>query len=87
MHADWANFNANPMSPHIIAVGPLTAAPAKALPQDLEEFMQSAGDHGVVYASLGTTAIPGDLHYQLIVPASCCLQLPWQLPGRHSYPK
>ena len=61
MHADWANFNANPMAPHMVAVGAITAAPAKALPLDLEEFMQSAGEHGVVYASLGTTAIPGNL--------------------------
>ena len=44
----------------MVAVGAITAAPAKALPSELEEFMQSAGDHGVVYASLGTTAIPGD---------------------------
>ena len=44
----------------MVAVGAITAAPAEALPSELEEFMQSAGDHGVVYASLGTTAIPGD---------------------------
>ena len=45
----------------MVAIGAITAAPAKALPSELEEFMQSAGDHGVVYASLGTTAIPGQL--------------------------
>jgi len=57
---DWAVTNAEPLAPHMVAVGAITAAPAKALPSELEEFMQSAGDHGVVYASLGTTAIPGD---------------------------
>ncbi|DBB18919.1 TPA: UDP glucuronosyltransferase 5, polypeptide G1, variant 3 [Trebouxia sp. C0006] len=55
---DWAVTNAEPLAPHMVAVGAITAAPAKALPSELEEFMQSAGDHGVVYASLGTTAIP-----------------------------
>ena len=48
-----------PISPHMVVVGPTTATPAKALPVDLEEFVESAGDNGVVYASLGTTAIPG----------------------------
>ncbi|DBB18915.1 TPA: UDP glucuronosyltransferase 2, polypeptide A3 [Trebouxia sp. C0006] len=55
---DWAITNAEPLAPHMVAIGAITAAPAKALPSELEEFMQSAGDHGVVYASLGTTAIP-----------------------------
>ncbi len=59
LHSDWATTNAEPMAPHIVSVGALTAAPAKALPSDLEDFVQSAGEHGVVYASLGTTAIPG----------------------------
>ncbi|KAL0023973.1 hypothetical protein WJX77_004925 [Trebouxia sp. C0004] len=58
LHSDWATTNAEPLAPHIVSVGALTAAPAKALPFDLEEFVQSAGEHGVVYASLGTTAIP-----------------------------
>jgi len=53
---DWAINNAEPLAPHMVAVGAITAAPAKALPSELEEFMQSDGDHGVVYASLGTTA-------------------------------
>ena len=59
LHSDWATTNAEPLAPHIVSVGALTAAPAKALPSDLEGFVQSAGEHGVVYASLGTTAIPG----------------------------
>ena len=58
LHSDWATTNAEPLAPHIVSVGALTAAPAKALPSDLEDFVQSAGEQGVVYASLGTTAIP-----------------------------
>lgn len=56
--SDWAITPAEPMSPHLVSVGPITAAPAKALPSDLEAFVQSAGDAGVVFASLGVTAIP-----------------------------
>lgn len=55
------------MAPHIVTVGALTAAPAKALPSDLEDFLQSAGEHGIVYASLGTTAIPGQLFEKTII--------------------
>ena len=57
--SDWATTAAEPMSPHLVSIGPITAAPAQALPPDLEEFVQLAGEHGVAYASLGTTAIPG----------------------------
>jgi hypothetical protein len=59
--SDWAITNAEHLAPRMVAIGAITAAPAKALPSKLEEFTQSAGDHGVVYASLGTTAIPGQL--------------------------
>lgn len=40
-------------------IGSITAKAAKPLPSELEAFVQSAGEHGVVFASLGTTAIPG----------------------------
>lgn len=81
LHSDWATTNAEPLAPHIVSVGALTAAPAKALPSDLEEFMQSAGEHGVVYASLGTTAIPGasfcsDLCAHVLVGLNQCLHGP-----------
>ena len=58
--SDWATTAAEPMSPYMVSIGALTAGPPKALPSDLEDFVQSAGEHGVVYASLGTTAIPGN---------------------------
>ena len=58
---DWAVTNAQPLAPHMVVIGAITAQAAKPLPQELESFVQSAGDHGVVYASLGTTAMPGEL--------------------------
>ena len=78
LHSDWATTNPEPLGPHIVSVGALTAHPAKALPSDLEEFMQSAGKHGVVYASLGTTAIPGDtnkVETQLVITSKTLISV------------
>ena len=72
--SDWAVTPAEPMSPHAVSIGPITAAPAKPLPSDLEDFVQSAGEHGVVYASLGTTAIPGQTALWLLhITCIACL--------------
>jgi len=35
-------------------VGPFLPSPAKPLPNELEKFMQSAGDDGVILVSFGT---------------------------------
>ena len=35
-------------------VGPLLPSPAKPLPNELEQFMQSAGDEGAILVSFGT---------------------------------
>ncbi|KAK9804701.1 hypothetical protein WJX72_000738 [[Myrmecia] bisecta] len=55
---DFAIASSRPISPHVAVVGALTAAPAKQLGAELEEYLQSAGQHGLVYASFGTTAVP-----------------------------
>ncbi|KAL3131772.1 UDP-glycosyltransferase [Trebouxia sp. C0009 RCD-2024] len=73
LHSDWAITNAEPLAPHIVSVGALTAAPAKALPSDLEDFVQSGGEHGVVYASLGTTAIPEIAELRAIAQGLCAI--------------
>lgn len=41
--------------PAAIEVGGLHCIAAKPLPRDLEEFVESSGDHGVIYFSLGST--------------------------------
>lgn len=43
-----------PSMPNLIYIGGFQCRPAKPLPAELEEFMQSSGDHGVVVMSLGT---------------------------------
>ncbi|XP_038660358.1 UDP-glucuronosyltransferase 2A1-like isoform X6 [Scyliorhinus canicula] len=43
-----------PLLPNFIFVGGLHCRPAKPLSQELEEFVQSSGEHGVVVFSLGS---------------------------------
>nr|XP_055062030.1 UDP-glucuronosyltransferase 2C1-like isoform X2 [Misgurnus anguillicaudatus] len=43
-----------PTMPNIVYMGGFQCKPSKPLPQDLEDFVQSSGDHGVIVMSLGT---------------------------------
>uniref|UniRef100_A0A3P8W2H5 UDP-glucuronosyltransferase n=1 Tax=Cynoglossus semilaevis TaxID=244447 RepID=A0A3P8W2H5_CYNSE len=43
-----------PTMPNVVYIGGFQAQRAKHLPTELEDFMQSSGDHGVVVMSLGT---------------------------------
>ncbi|XP_051561154.1 UDP-glucuronosyltransferase 2C1-like isoform X2 [Myxocyprinus asiaticus] len=43
-----------PTMPNIVYMGGFQCKPSKPLSQDLEDFVQSSGDHGVIVMSLGT---------------------------------
>uniref|UniRef100_A0A3P8RMT2 UDP-glucuronosyltransferase n=1 Tax=Amphiprion percula TaxID=161767 RepID=A0A3P8RMT2_AMPPE len=43
-----------PTMPNIVYMGGFQCKPPKSLPDDLEKFVQSSGDHGVVIMTLGT---------------------------------
>ena len=45
-------------------MGPFLPSPAKPLPNELDQFMQEAGDEGVILVSFGT--IVGDLDEKLL---------------------
>lgn len=43
-----------PTMPNLVYIGGFQCSPAQPLPADLEEFVQSAGEHGVIVMTLGT---------------------------------
>ncbi|XP_076068143.1 UDP-glucosyltransferase 2-like isoform X2 [Oratosquilla oratoria] len=50
-----------PYVPTVIHAGGLHIHPPKPLPQDLEDWVQGAGDDGVIYFSLGSVANTSDM--------------------------
>ncbi|EDV26582.1 uncharacterized protein TRIADDRAFT_54723 [Trichoplax adhaerens] len=51
---DFAVDYARPIPPNMKLIGPISSVPASPLPEDLENFMESSGEHGVVLVSMGT---------------------------------
>nr|XP_061819536.1 UDP-glucuronosyltransferase 2A2-like [Nerophis lumbriciformis] len=54
MRVDFVFEFPRPTMPNVIYIGGFQCQPAKPLPDHLEEFMQSSGEHGVILMSLGT---------------------------------
>ncbi|CAL8380166.1 unnamed protein product [Boreogadus saida] len=52
-----------PTMPNVVYIGGFQCKPAQPLPSGLEEFVQSAGEHGVIIMTLGTlvNALPDDI--------------------------
>ncbi|XP_039996204.1 UDP glucuronosyltransferase 5 family, polypeptide G1 [Xiphias gladius] len=73
-----------PTMPHVVYIGGFQCKKAKPLPAELEAFMQSSGEHGVVVMSLGTfvSALPRDVTEAI---AAAFAQLPqkvvWRFAG------
>lgn len=54
MRTDFVFEFPRPTMPNIVYIGGFQCKPSKPLSQDLEKFVQSSGDHGVVVMTLGT---------------------------------
>ncbi|XP_061670587.1 UDP-glucuronosyltransferase 2C1-like isoform X2 [Syngnathoides biaculeatus] len=54
MRADFVFEFPRPTMPNVIYMGGFQCKPAKPLPDQLEEFVESSGEHGVIFMSLGT---------------------------------
>ncbi|XP_062311813.1 UDP-glucuronosyltransferase 2C1-like isoform X2 [Osmerus eperlanus] len=54
MRSDFVFEYPRPTMPNVVYMGGFQCRPAQPLPSELEEFVQSAGEHGVVIMSLGT---------------------------------
>ncbi|KAL7878421.1 hypothetical protein AOLI_G00093950 [Acnodon oligacanthus] len=83
MRVDFVFEFPRPTMPNIVYVGCFQCKPAKPLPADLEDFMQSSGEHGVVVMSLGTLVgeLPSDIDDEI---AAALAELPQKVIWRHS---
>ncbi|XP_033863507.1 UDP-glucuronosyltransferase 2B31-like [Acipenser ruthenus] len=82
MRANFVFEFPRPTMPNIVYIGGFQCKPAKPLPQDLEEFMESSGENGVVVMSLGTlvNGLPSELTDKIAYAFS---QLPQKVIWRH----
>ncbi|KAF7665902.1 hypothetical protein LDENG_00128230 [Lucifuga dentata] len=71
-----------PTMPNVIYIGGFQCKPAQPLPAELEDFVQSAGDHGVIIMTLGTliNALPTDVADDI---ATVFAKMPQKVIWRH----
>ncbi|XP_010363862.2 UDP-glucuronosyltransferase 2B18 [Rhinopithecus roxellana] len=74
----------HPLLPNVDFVGGLHCKPAKPLPKEMEEFVQSSGEHGVVVFSLGSMVTKMKAERANVI-ASALAQIPqkvlWRFDG------
>ncbi|KAL2088267.1 hypothetical protein ACEWY4_015166 [Coilia grayii] len=82
MRVDFVFEFPRPTMPNVVYMGGFQCKPAKPLPQDLEDFVQSSGEHGVILMSLGTfvTDIPSDFAESI---AAAFAALPQKVIWKH----
>ncbi|KAG7497279.1 UDP-glucuronosyltransferase 2C1-like isoform X1 [Solea senegalensis] len=83
LRADFVFEFPRPTMPNVVYIGGFQGKKASHLPADLEDFMQSSGEHGVVVMSLGTfvSALPRDTTEAI---AAAFAQLPQKVVWRFS---
>ncbi|XP_063052642.1 UDP-glucuronosyltransferase 2A1-like [Engraulis encrasicolus] len=86
MRNDFTFEFPRPTMPNVVYMGGFQCKPAKPLPVDLEEFVQSSGEHGVIIMSLGTLVadLPSDITEEI---AAGFAQIPQKVIWRHQGPK
>ncbi|TKS69826.1 UDP-glucuronosyltransferase 2A2 [Collichthys lucidus] len=82
MRVDFVFEFPRPTMPNVIYMGGFQCKPAKPLPEHLEEFVQSSGEHGVIIMSLGTliAKLPHDLAEEI---AAAFAKLPQKVIWRY----
>ncbi|KAG7237911.1 hypothetical protein INR49_031704 [Caranx melampygus] len=82
MRIDFTFEFPRPTMPNVVYIGGFQGKPSKPLPPDLEEFVQSSGEHGVVVMTLGT--LLSDLGPEISEAiASAFASLPQKVIWRH----
>uniref|UniRef100_UPI003AACBB2B UDP glucuronosyltransferase 5 family, polypeptide G1 n=1 Tax=Centroberyx gerrardi TaxID=166262 RepID=UPI003AACBB2B len=85
VRADFVFEFPRPTMPNVVYIAGFQCSKARPLPAELEAFMQSSGEHGVVVMSLGTlvSALPREVTEAI---AAAFAQLPqkvvWRYPGQ-----
>ncbi|XP_071750391.2 UDP-glucuronosyltransferase 2C1-like isoform X1 [Centroberyx gerrardi] len=82
MRVDFVFEFPRPTMPNVIYMGGFQCKPANPLPQELEDFVQSSGEHGVIIMSLGTfvSELPGDITNEI---AAAFAKLPQKVIWKH----
>ncbi|KAG7484078.1 hypothetical protein MATL_G00045930 [Megalops atlanticus] len=82
MRTDFVFDFPRPTMPNVVYIGGFQCRPARPLPPELEEFMQSSGEHGVVVMSLGTliSALPMEITERI---AAALARLPQKVVWRY----
>lgn len=82
MRNDFVFEYPRPTMPNIVYMGGFQCKPPKPLPADLEEFVQSSGDHGVIMMTLGTLVgeLPQDVTEEI---AAAFAQMPQKVVWRY----
>ncbi|XP_034550876.1 UDP-glucuronosyltransferase 2B13-like [Notolabrus celidotus] len=82
MRVDFTFEFPRPTMPNVVYIGGFQGHPSKPLSSDLEDFVQSSGEHGVVIMTLGT--LLGDLGPEISeIIASAFANLPQKVVWRH----
>ncbi|KAL0168953.1 hypothetical protein M9458_037175, partial [Cirrhinus mrigala] len=83
MRVDFVFEFPRPTMPNIIYIGGFQCRPANALPHDLENFMQSSGEDGVIIMSLGSfiSVLPDEVTAEI---AAAFARLPQKVIWRYT---
>ncbi|XP_063738452.1 UDP-glucuronosyltransferase 2B1-like isoform X2 [Eleginops maclovinus] len=82
MRVDFVLEFPRPTMPNVVYIGGFQCEPAMPLPEHLEEFVQSSGEHGVIIMSLGSFVkeLPADITNKI---AATFAKLPQRVIWRH----
>ncbi|XP_051739261.1 UDP-glucuronosyltransferase 2C1-like [Ctenopharyngodon idella] len=86
MRNDFTFEFPRPTMPNVVYMGGFQCKPAKPLPDDLEKFVQSSGEHGVIIMTLGTVfgQLLSEINDEI---AAAFAQLPQKVIWRHTGPR
>ncbi|KAL6113382.1 uncharacterized protein ACO6RY_11679 [Pungitius sinensis] len=82
MRVDFVFEFPRPTMPNVVYMGGFQCKPAEPLPEHLEEFVQSSGEHGVIIMSLGAfvSELSADISNEM---AAAFAKLPQKVIWRH----